>query len=257
MNDYLKKLEEVCSRNTIIAVELNAITKDFLPNLKMVVDQNDFKSFDLLIHFFMKNFNYSIDSIDSSDFHFDRFETSYYLYNDIIIEEKYEFLKAWTEKEYMEVAGSIVLSEAIRIIEELQEYQKFMPINLEEYFKNYFLFYIDLGQYRLTAMLSNKDKRFSSIKETIESYVATELYDLRILADVIFNSKSISRDYLPNRIYTNEMFEYTNRLYNDPGKRLKQDEAILKTLDKFEIPVKKFDSYKVRWGVYRRNPFKK
>lgn len=56
------------------------------------------------------------------------------------------------------------------------------------------------------------------------------------------------RGYLPNRIYSKEMFEYTTEL-NYKGKYNKTV-SIEKTLEKFNFSFDKFDSYRVTYGKW-------
>lgn len=246
MNNYtkelLKALEEDNASNGI-----EKLINKFLLELKKCVKARDVESFNILVNAFL---DYGFNDIEPSKGKYNS-NIRQYLY-DLIMDEKYEFIKDWTDKQYGEIANSIILEKmAIVFSRDHSKLSMLTDEDLKELQESYLTQFLEFCGFTLDGILKD-DWYFRNIKHRIEIYVYYSVFSLELMLDAISRIKLDNRDYLPNRKYTDEMFAYSDALYNDMTKRLKQEEVIIETLKKYEISIDKLDSYKVRWGIYRR-----
>lgn len=227
--------------------EVQKLSEKFLPELKNCVETGDVESFNRLVNILI---DYGINDIDAKNGIYNS-EVRQYLY-DLIMAEKYEFIKDWTDKQYGEIANSIILEKMVKVFgRENTRLSMLSDDDLRELQESFLIQFAEFCVFTLDGILKD-DWYFKNIKERIETYVYYSEFSLELMLDAISRIKLANRDYLPNRKYTAEMFEYTNKLYNDSTMRLKQEEVVIETLKKYEIPIDKLDSYKVQWGIYRR-----
>lgn len=255
MSDYVDKIKLFLQGkknrydNIISDKEYVELTNLFLKNLKICVDEKELKGFDILTEWYME---YNIDNgITDDGLYTTEIKKFYY---DLIQEEKYEFIKNWSDREFGEIANAIILDEMEKKIRTIGD-------KLEEITK------IDLKEFRdniIGVFLENvlpvigvwKDNfYYNSIKERMEAYIEYSLFYLDYFEEILVKKESTYRKYLPNRIYTDEMFRFTDKLYYEDGFKLYI--AIEKTLEKFDKSIDKLESYRVRYDVYRKTIRKK
>lgn len=249
MNAYTKKLKQVLESDNQDDNYYKAIN-DFLPNLKMCVQKTDTENFNLLVNYFL---DYGLNDIDPANGIYNS-EIRQFLY-DLIMNEKYEFIKDWDDRQYGEIANSIILEKMVQVFNDpkLNMMTKEDREELLDLFLNSFL--MNCG-FTLLGILSD-EWFFNNIKDRIVAYVHYSELSLELMFGALSKINIGTRDYLPNRKYTREMFEFSDNLYNDRIKRLGKDEVILATLEKFGFPFDKLDSYRVRWGVYKNRLYQK
>jgi len=246
MNDYIVKFAQAIE-SEIDDESYHKLIADFFPNLKKCVETGDVESFNILLNNYL---DYSFNDIDGAKEIYNS-EIRQYLY-DLIMAERYEFFKDWTDRQYGEIANSIILEKMVKVFSKENEKLSMLTEDDRDELKESFLIqFAEFCSFTLEGILKD-DWYFRNIKHRIETYVYYSAFSLELMLDAVSRIKLDNRDYLPNRIYTYEMFAYTDALYNDKTKRLKQEEAIIETLNKYGIPIDKLDSYKVRWGIYRR-----
>jgi len=227
--------------------DVQKLREKFLDELKICVNQDDVKGFNRLVNILI---DYGINDIDAKNGIYNS-EVRQYLY-DLIMAEKYEFIKDWTDKQYGEIANSIILEKMVKVFgRENTRLSMLSDDDLRELQESFLIQFTEFCVFTLDGILKD-DWYFKNIKERIETYVYYSEFSLELMLDAVSRIKLDNRDYLPNRKYTDEMFAYTDTLYNDRTKRLKQEEAIIETFKKYEIPIDKLDSFKVRWGIYRK-----
>lgn len=246
MNNYTSELLKALEGDNADNGKEKLINK-FLPELKKCVKAKNVESFNILVNAFI---DYGFDDIDSTKGIYNS-DIRQYLY-DLIMKEKYEFIADWTDRQYGEIANSIVLEKMEKVFSRNNTKLSMLTNeDLIELKESFLIQFIEFGVFTLDGILKD-DWYFKNIKERIETYVYYSEFSLELMVDAISRIKLENRDYLPNRKYTDEMFAYSDALYNDMTKRLKQEEVIIETLKKYEISIDKLDSYKVRWGIYRR-----
>ncbi len=247
MNDFAKKISKALIKESIDEPEFSYFVDNFLPNLKKCVKEGDIESFNVLTKLFM---DYSFNDFNpKEDIYNSDIRRFYY---QLIDQERYEFMGSWTDQEFVEIVNPLIYEKMVFIFNNNPELNALSQKQKDGLKESFFITTLEFGYFNLIGMLKDDYERFDSIKEKIEAYIYYSLFGLELLVDGISKTKRITRNYLPNRIYTDEMFEYANNIYNDSSKHIKQDGAILETLKKFNIPINKFDSFRVRWGIYRR-----
>jgi len=228
--------------------EVQKLREKFLDELKICVNQDDVEGFnrlvDILIDYGIKDIN-SVNGIYNS-------EIRQFIY-DLIIGERAKFFESWTDKQYGEIVNSIILEKMGKFFSKENTILNMLTDqDRSELLESFLISFLEFSPFTLQGIIAD-DWYFRSIKHRVETYVFYSLSSLELMLDTLSRIKFESRDYLPNRKYTDEMFAYADELYNDMTKRLKQEEVIVDTLKKFEISIDKLDSFKVRWGIYRRH----
>ncbi|MBL1123416.1 MAG: hypothetical protein D8M26_11040 [Ignavibacteriae bacterium] len=245
MKEYIKSIKEILDEEK--DEEGFEITKEnFFENLKLCVKEKDYEGFDVLSKYFI---TYSLDDINPKEGKYNS-EIRQYFY-EMIMDEEYEFLKNWTDHEYVEVVNTIILDKMEQTFKD-KRLEILSKEDRESLKESFLIPFIEFGPFTLDGILADKYEYFRSVKHKIDIYVYYSLSSLELMMDALMAVKGTGRDYIPNKKYTNEMFEFANELYKNDDKRLKQDEVIIETLKKFSIPIEKFDSFRVRWGVHNR-----
>lgn len=245
MKEYTKTLKKIIDEE-LDEIKFNINKENFLENLKLAVEEKDYDGFNVLTKYFI---TYSLNDTNHKDGKYSSEIRQYYY--DMIMNEKYDYIKDWTDHEYGEVANSIILERMEEIFKK-PELMILSKENKESLKESFLIIFLEYGYTTLIGMLKDEFEYFTSIKHKIEMYVYYSLFSLELMIDALVSIKGKGRDYIPNRKYSDEMFEYANNLYWDAEKRLKQDEVILNTLKKYNISLDKYDSFRVRWGVYNR-----
>lgn len=247
MNDYILKFTRAIETE-LDDESYHKLIAGFLPKLKKFVEAGDVESFIILVNYYLE---YSFGDIDSTKGIYNS-DIRQYLY-DMIMTEKYDFMKEWTDRHYGEIANSIVLEKMTKVFSrENPKLSMLTEDDLKELQESFLIQFLEFSGFTLEGILKD-DWYFTNVKHRIETYVYYSEFSLELMVDAVSRIKLNNRDYLPNRKYTDEMFAYTDVLYTDRTKRLKQEEAIIETFKKYEIPIDKLDSFKVRWGIYRRH----
>lgn len=112
--------------------------------------------------------------------------------------------------------------------------------------KNKFITEIERSQILVsfTELVSNRSNySFFEIIVIISNYF--------LPFELMLSSFTNIRKHIPNRIYSNEMFNYTNDLTTKH--RMTVKEAIEATLNKYNFPIDKYDSYRTRYFFHLRN----
>jgi len=250
MSEYARQIKKLIDEE-ILESEFEVTKEEFFTNLKKSVEEKDYEAFDTLIYYFM---NYGFDHKELKEQKYSR-KITQYLY-EMILNEKYDFMKAWKALEFITIVNPIILERIETTFNDAR-----LGILTEEdkaQLKESFLITTnEFNIFTLNGMLLDEYESYSSLKDKIENFIYYSLFSLELMVDALVNLKGTGRDYLPNRKYTEEMFDYAATLYNDTNKRLKQDEVILDTLKKYNLPIEKIESFKVRWGIHKKNKIKK
>ena len=248
MNDYVKKIKLFIKGEEkwkdLSDEEFLELKSLLLPNLKRCVLENNIDGFNILTDWFMGDLFENIDTLE----HVYSNDICKYYYG-LVQQERFEFMTEWGNREFGNISNLIIWEEINVTMNNMEE--KFKLVSKKNIWdiKCAYMLLVFENYYQLFDKFDENLE--SNIKEKMNYYIFNSLLHIKLLESIITDNSV--RQYLPNRIYTLEMFQYTDSLVD---KGYSKKTTIEETLKKFKKPVEKFEPYRVQYGKYLRSPFK-